>query len=110
MFIRSFLQIISSSIAFWTPEFQGVVATSELIAKLLSGALVPIYLLGNFSFIKYLPLSFGFYHPMQIYLGKYSQVEILVTFAGGLAWCLALWILARLVFKAGLKRNEAVGL
>ncbi len=110
MFIRSFLQIISSSIAFWTPEYQGVVATSELITKLLSGALVPLYLLGNFSFIKYLPFSFGFYHPMQIYLGKYSQIEILQTFVGGIVWCLVLWILARSVFKAGLKRNEAVGL
>jgi ABC-2 type transport system permease protein len=110
MFIRSFSQIISSSIAFWTPEYQGTITTSELITKILSGALVPLYLLGDFSFIQYLPFSFGFYHPMQIYLGKYSQIEILQTFAGGIIWCLVLWILARLVFKAGLKRNEAVGL
>ncbi len=110
MFIRSFLQIISSSIAFWTPEYQGIVSSSELITKILSGSLVPLYLLGNFSFIQYLPFSFGFYHPMQIYLGKYTTFQILQTFGGGLLWCLVLWVLARLVFKAGLKRNEAVGL
>ena len=110
MFIRSFLQIIFSSIAFWTPEYQGVVASSELITKILSGSMVPLYLLGNFSFIQYLPFSFGFYHPMQIYLGKYDNIQIIQTFAGGIIWCLVLWVLARLVFKAGLKRNEAVGL
>jgi ABC-type uncharacterized transport system permease subunit len=58
MFIRSFLQIITSSVAFWTPEYQGVVAASELVTKMLSGSMVPLYLLGNFSFIQYLPFSF----------------------------------------------------
>jgi ABC-type uncharacterized transport system permease subunit len=46
---------------------------------------------------------------MQIYLGKYDPNQILQTFVGGIAWCIVLWVLARLVFKAGLKRNEAVG-
>lgn len=110
MFIRSFVQILSSCVAFWTPEYQGVVSSIEQISKILSGAMVPLYLLGKFSFIQYLPFSFGFYHPMQIYLGKYNNIQIFQTFGGGIIWCLILWITARLVFKAGLKRNEAVGL
>jgi ABC-type uncharacterized transport system permease subunit len=47
---------------------------------------------------------------MQIYLGKYSMTEIIYTFFGGIAWCFVLWILARVIFKLGLKKNEAVGL
>jgi ABC-type uncharacterized transport system permease subunit len=72
------------------------------------------------------PFAFTVHHPMQIYLGKYDtnvtlslpfqedlgiQVpQILLVFLGGIAWCLVLYFLAKFVFKAGLKRNEAVGL
>jgi ABC-type uncharacterized transport system permease subunit len=47
---------------------------------------------------------------MQIYLGEYTNLEIFYVFLGGLAWCIILYFLAKLVFKLGLKRNEAVGL
>jgi ABC-type uncharacterized transport system permease subunit len=47
---------------------------------------------------------------MQIYLGKYSNLEIFYTFLGGLVWCIMLYFLAKLVFKMGLKKNESVGL
>jgi ABC-type uncharacterized transport system permease subunit len=44
------------------------------------------------------------------FLGKYSTTEIIYTFLGGIAWCLVLWILAQVIFKLGLKKNEAIGL
>jgi ABC-type uncharacterized transport system permease subunit len=47
---------------------------------------------------------------MQIYLGKYDFNQTLMVFAGGIAWCIVLYFLAKWVFKMGLKRNEAVGL
>jgi hypothetical protein len=62
------------------------------------------------SFLQFLPTSYILHHPMQIYLGKYTNLEIFYVFLGGLAWCAVLYFLAKLVFKMGLKRNEAVGL
>jgi ABC-type uncharacterized transport system permease subunit len=47
---------------------------------------------------------------MQIYLGKYNFQETLAVFLGGIIWFLVLYFLAKLVFKMGLKKNEAVGL
>jgi ABC-2 type transport system permease protein len=110
MFIRSFYQIISACVSFVTPEYSGIITTSEVIAKIFSGSMVPLSLLGGWSFLKYSPFAYTFYHPMQIYLGKYSTTEILYTFTGGIVWCFILWILARIIFKLGLKKNEAVGL
>ena len=54
--------------------------------------------------------AFTFYHPMQIYLGKYSILETIYVFGGGIVWCIILYYSAKWVFKMGLKRNEAVGL
>jgi ABC-2 type transport system permease protein len=82
----------------------------EAMNNILVGLIIPLDKLIFLPFVVYLPQAWILHHPMQIYLGKYSQIEIRYIFTGGIAWCLVLWILARLVFKAGLKRNEAVGL
>jgi ABC-type uncharacterized transport system permease subunit len=76
----------------------------------LSGSLIPFDANPYLNFLKYTPFSYYAYHPMQIYLGKYDTITTTQVFAGGLAWCFVLYFLAKFVFKAGLKRNEAVGL
>jgi ABC-2 type transport system permease protein len=115
MFVIGFLiflsvDILLGSLAFWLKQIAPLIETRSVLFPFLAGALVLLPTNKFTLFFAYLPLSFGVYHPTQIYLGKYSQSEILQTFAGGVLWCLILWILARLIFKAGLKKNEAVGL
>lgn len=103
--------IIVSSVAFWTPESAGIVTSASIIWQVLAGSLVPFYILGsNWKFLEFLAPAWTFYHPMQIYLGKYTTYEIIYVFLGGIAWCVVLYFLAKLVFKLGLKRNESVGL
>ena len=105
-----FYQMICGSIAFWSTEARGILRTASFILIFCSGFTFPLNLIPETLFLQYLPFAFTFYHPMQIYLGKYSPLEIFYTFLGGLAWCLVLYFLAKLVFKMGLKRNESVGL
>jgi ABC-type uncharacterized transport system permease subunit len=102
--------IIISATAFWTPEFGGIVVASNVFIRGMSGFFVPFYLLSAWSCLFYNPLAFTFYHPMQIYLGKYDTTQTIFVFLGGMAWCLILYFLAKIVFKMGLKRNESVGL
>ena len=80
------------------------------LKAILFGLIVPLDQLPFHSFFEFLPTSYFLHHPMQIYLGKYDSGQIIQTFVGGVFWCLVLWIIARLIFKAGLKKNEAVGL
>ncbi len=115
MFFVGFLiffsvDVLLGSLAFWLKQFAPLIETRSVLFPFLAGALVLLPTNKFTSSFAYLPLSFGVYHPTQIYLGKYNQPEIIQTFVGGIAWCVILWILARLVFKAGLKKNEAVGL
>ena len=107
--IRYFISLSVGMSSFWIKDSVGLISFYENILPVLAGSLVPLSLL-PIPFLDKTPLSYLFYHPMQIYLGKYSQLEILQTFCGGILWCLVLFILARIVFKMGLKRNEAVGL
>lgn len=88
----------------------GINNTANNFISVFRGTIIPLDKIPWQHFFTSLPFSFSLHHPMQIYLGKYSQAEIVQTFFGGILWCLGLWILARLVFKAGLKHNEAVGL
>ena len=103
--------IITGLSAFWLTAYFGSAQFLYDIKVIFSGRFFPLNLLPiGFSNILNLPFAYTFFHPTQIYLGKYNNTQIIQTYVGGIIWCIILWILARLVFKAGLKKNEAVGL
>jgi ABC-2 type transport system permease protein len=108
--LNTFIGIITGLSAFWFTAFFGSANFVNSIKTVLSGNFFPLNAIKQLIFLTFLPFAFTFYHPTQIYLGKYSNIEILYTFLGGIAWCIVLWILARVIFKLGLKKNEAVGL
>jgi ABC-2 type transport system permease protein len=113
-FISTFIiEIIVGSQAFFIRDkrtFTGIWNAYNGIAGVLSGLLIPLDKLPFYSIIQFLPTSWILHHPMQIYLGKYDTNQTILVFLGGLAWCVVLYILAKIVFKLGLKRNESVGL
>jgi ABC-type uncharacterized transport system permease subunit len=105
-----FYQMIVGSVTFWTTDAGGIIRTAGFITVFCSGSLFPLDLISETKFLQFLPFAFTFYHPMQIYLGKYDNFQTFWVFLGGVSWCVFLYFLAKLVFKMGLKRNESVGL
>jgi ABC-2 type transport system permease protein len=85
---------------------EGWLATNAI----LYGLIIPLDQLPFRQIFEFLPTAYFVHHPMQIYLGRYDNTQILHTFAGGIVWCLVLLVVTRTIFKLGLKRNEAVGL
>lgn len=111
--LNQFSGTIVGSMAFFIDDkrdFDGISKFWLKTRDILSGTLVPLFLLPFSGILVNSPFGYIIHHPMQIYLGKYSTAEIIYTFLGGVAWCIALWIMARVIFKFGLKKNEAVGL
>ncbi len=108
--IGIYWNIIISCVAFYTFEHQGSTQAGLTIARVASGFYVPFTLLGNLAFLQWNPFAFTFYHPMQIYLGKYNFDQTVLVATGGIFWCFTLYFLAKLVFKMGLKKNESVGM
>jgi ABC-2 type transport system permease protein len=93
-------------------DYEGLISSYTAIFTILSGTVIPLDKLPNnlINIVQLLPTSWLLHHPMQVYLGKYSPLETFYVFLGGIFWCFVLYLLAKLVFKLGLKRNEAVGL
>ena len=108
--ISVFFAYALGSIAFFLTDAHGIMDIQTESKYFLSGKALPLNSVSFLNVLTFLPFSFMFHHPMQIYLGKYNYIQIIQTFAGGIFWCIILWVLARLVFKAGLKKNEAVRL
>lgn len=106
-----FVDFIMGSIAFWTIEINGINVQYNTIKEFFSGKLFPLsFIFTNPIYILINPFAYFFYFPIQVYLGEYGLQQTILVFLGGIAWCLVLYFLAKLVFKAGLKRNESVGL
>lgn len=96
---------------FFLKRMDGIALNYEFLASLLMGRIFPLNLvIENFTILIFNPFAYLFYHPMQVYLGKYDTAQTIWVFLGGLAWCVIFYFLTKLVFKLGLKRNESVGL
>jgi ABC-2 type transport system permease protein len=101
-------ELLIGTTSFWSPDNKFLLQAYQDILAFIAGGIIP--LTGNLSWLSYFPFSFAIYHPMQIYLGKYDTNQTLIVFAGGIAWCIIVYFLAKFIFRLGLKRNEAVGL
>jgi ABC-2 type transport system permease protein len=108
--IYIFYSILLGSIAFLIPNIWGIIDLSRTIKDFTSGKYFPLNIIWFTKILYFTPFAFTFYHPMQVYLGKYDLNQTFLVLLGGLAWCFIMYILAKTAFKLGLKRNEAVGL
>lgn len=109
-FINYCINCLIGYIAFWEENSGSFINMAYQITPFFSGGFIPLVALPFYEYLKYNPFAYLVHAPTQIYLGKYSTTEIIYTFAGGIVWCFLLWLLTRIVFKLGLKKNEAVGL
>jgi ABC-2 type transport system permease protein len=106
--IMYFSDLIIGLMTFWTTVGYGQISVYYSLYALTNASLISYTFLPNI--VQYNPFAFVAYHPMQIYLGNYNTPKTLLVFLGGIGWCIILYLLAKWIFKLGLKRNEAVGL
>jgi ABC-2 type transport system permease protein len=97
MFVIGFLvffsvDILLGSLSFWLKQIAPLIETRSVLFPFLAGALVLLPTNKFTAFFAFLPLSFGVYHPTQIYLGKYTTSEIIYTFLGGIVLCFGYWL------------------
>ena len=59
--------------------------------------------------LKLLPMQYMAYFPAAVFLGKVRGEELAYGLLGELAWAAALIVLARLLYRTGLRRYSAYG-
>jgi len=111
-FINLFLSVLIGFIAFWTTEINGTYYSLKVFSRFMSGTFFPISLLPVF-FVKasfFLPFVYTIYIPVQLYLGKISFAEGLKGLMMEMLWLVGLYAIIKIVWKAGLKKYESVGI
>jgi ABC-2 type transport system permease protein len=106
-----FLEASLGMIGFWFLEVTSFLYVINTINFFVSGHMFPLDLLPPFwaSALKALPFQYLAYFPAAVFLGKVKGAELAIGLAIELAWAVAFIVLARLLYRAGLRHYSAYG-
>jgi ABC-2 type transport system permease protein len=96
---------------FWTNDLAGVATLYEVIAAVLGGVLIPLAFLPEpVRFVAaLLPIQAVYTVPLGILTGKDVGGSPWVGIGIQVLWIVLLWLLARMIWQAGLRQYESVG-
>jgi ABC-2 type transport system permease protein len=111
------LEALIGLIAFWFLEVSSLVFIYMMINYFLSGHMIPIEWISEFTvlgirigaFVEHLPFQYLAYTPSAIMLGKIPPSEVNGVLLTELAWVVGLLIAVRVAFNQGIKRYSAFG-
>ncbi len=98
-------------VAFYTKNIQGVLRAKMVAMDFLTGVLIPFTFFPEWfqSFVSWLPFQGISYIPVTIYLGKRQGADLFTGLAIQLAWSVALYLVARLVWNRAVKQVTVQG-
>ena len=98
-------------LAFWIEETWTLRVTFAMSAQFLSGAIIPIEFFPKFaqSILDYLPFKYMTYVPVKVFMGEYEQ-NLTNAFLILLLWFFIIFIIARFVWKKGIRLYSAAGM
>ena len=109
--ILFFFGAIITSVAFWTTRVWALWDFFNALFGLFGGQFVPLSLLppAMQAFAQVLPFHLALYFPIQLILGKLSLEQTAQNLGLQVVWCIATYLLFRLVWRAGVRNYSAVG-
>ena len=111
LFISMFIYTLFGAIAFWTVETGNIIWAFNFIVMFFAGKMIPVQFLPEViqNVMQYTPFVALFNLPASIYLGKFTQTELILQFAVQIGWAVVLYMLLVIVWKKGLRKLELVG-
>ena len=105
------LKLCVGLLTFWTTDINGIVTLYDVIAAVFGGILVPLALLPGplYTVALALPLRAIYDVPLTIILGRLDGPALWWSLLSQVAWLVVLALLARFLWRRGLRRYEAVG-
>ena len=105
------IDILIAALAFWMDDVSALAQARLIIASVLSGAVVPLALMPDWSrgFIDNQPFRYTVSFPVEIVAGHLSGQDLVVGLAVQFAYVLGFATAARLVWAAGIRAYSAVG-
>ena len=98
-------------VSFWTENGEMFIYFKDSLVYYLSGAMIPLVLFGNkiAAILSLLPFRYFVSFPVEIYLGKLSNVQMYQGFGISLAWLTVFVVLEKYVYRVGVRKFTAVG-
>lgn len=98
-------------VGFWFLEVTSILYIVMTLNFFVSGHMFPLDLLPPFwsNLLQALPFQYMAYFPAVVFLGKLQGTALALGLLQQLAWSIAFVILARWLFRVGLKRYSAFG-
>ncbi len=106
-----FFEATVGMVGFWFLEVTSILYIVMTLNYFISGHMLPLDLLPQpwAGILKVLPFQYMAYFPAVVFLGKGQGWSLVMHLALELAWAVAFMVLARVLYKVGLKRYSAFG-
>jgi ABC-2 type transport system permease protein len=106
-----FFEASVGMVGFWFLEVTSLLYIVMTLNFFVSGQMLPLDLLPPFwsGLLKFLPFQYMAYFPAVVFLGKVSGAKLWWFLLGELLWAIAFMVLARMLFRRGLRRYSAFG-
>ena len=110
-FILWFLSAIIGVLAFWVIDFGPMGFVKDVIVKILSGSIIPIWFFPEHfqSVLRYLPFIYTFQLPAGVYIGKIGLREAANSMLIQLLWVLLLFSLFYFMQRKAKKKLVSQG-
>jgi ABC-2 type transport system permease protein len=106
-----FMEAAIGLIGFWFLEVTSLLFVYMLFSFFLSGHMFPLDMLPQpwSQFVDFLPLKYLAYFPVAVFLGKVTGPDLVRELWIEAAWVIAMILIARFMFRAGVKRYSGFG-
>lgn len=109
--IGFYFEACIGTIGFWFLEVTSLLYVVNTLNFFVSGQMFPLDLLPApwATLLKLLPFQYMAYFPARVFLGKETGMDLAAGLLGELVWAVAFLILARVLYRLGLRRYSAYG-
>jgi len=106
-----FFEATVGMVGFWFLEVTSILYIVMTLNYFISGHMLPLDLLPQpwAGLLKVLPFQYMAYFPAVVFLGKVRGWDLVLHLALELFWAVAFMVLARTLYRIGLKRYSAFG-
>lgn len=110
--LLNFLMLVNISfIAFWIVEVNRIFGIINILLTIFSGAILPLDIFGKeiVTVLQNFPFFYTTYFLTNILTGTMTAAQLSAGVCKQLVWILLLFVTACFLWRAGMKRYEAVG-
>jgi ABC-2 type transport system permease protein len=110
-FVGFYFEVAVGLVGFWFLEVTSLLYIVMTLNFFISGHMLPLDLLPQpwAGILKSLPFQYMAYFPAVVFLGKVQGADLAYHLLGEFAWAVFFLVLARFLYRRGLRRYGAYG-